>query len=88
MGWVIRRKFLAKQLDMTETVSLQPKWVTWPGTISSLLIIPRIYSRACEQSLKRLKRETIDYYQLHSARVDHLQNGECIEAMRGLQKRE
>jgi aryl-alcohol dehydrogenase-like predicted oxidoreductase len=42
---------------------------------------------ACEQSLKRLKRQTIDYYQLHSARVDHLQNGECIEAMQELQKR-
>ena len=42
---------------------------------------------ACEQSLKRLKRETIDYYQLHSARVDHLQNGECMEAMQELQKR-
>ena len=41
---------------------------------------------ACEQSLERLKRETIDYYQLHSARVEHLQNGECIEAMEGLQK--
>ena len=42
--------------------------------------------RACEQSLKRLKRETIDYYQLHSARVDHLEKGECIEAMQELQK--
>jgi aryl-alcohol dehydrogenase-like predicted oxidoreductase len=42
--------------------------------------------KACEQSLKRLRRETIDYYQLHSARVEHLQNGECIEAMEGLQK--
>jgi aryl-alcohol dehydrogenase-like predicted oxidoreductase len=41
---------------------------------------------ACEKSLKRLKRETIDYYQLHSARMDHLQNGECIEAMQELQK--
>src|SRR5215510_6354031 len=37
--------------------------------------------KACEDSLTRLKRETIDYYQLHSARVGHLQNGECIEAM-------
>jgi len=36
---------------------------------------------ACEASLKRLQRETIDYYQLHSARLIHLQNGECIEAM-------
>ncbi|HEX6849091.1 MAG TPA: aldo/keto reductase [Chitinophagaceae bacterium] len=40
---------------------------------------------ACEASLKRLKRETIDYYQLHSARMQHLQNGECIEAMQQLQ---
>lgn len=42
--------------------------------------------KACDESLKRLKRETIDYYQLHSARVDHLQNGECIEAMEQLQR--
>ncbi len=41
---------------------------------------------ACEASLKRLKRETIDYYQLHSARIEHLKDGESIEAMQGLQK--
>lgn len=41
---------------------------------------------ACEASLKRLKRETIDYYQLHSARITHLQNGECIEAMQQLKQ--
>jgi aryl-alcohol dehydrogenase-like predicted oxidoreductase len=41
---------------------------------------------ACEASLKRLKRETIDYYQLHSARLTHLQNGECIEAMQLLKQ--
>jgi len=40
----------------------------------------------CEASLKRLKREVIDYYQLHSARVQHLQQGECIEAMQLLQQ--
>ena len=39
---------------------------------------------ACDQSLKRLKRERIDYYQLHSARMSHLQAGECIDAMHQL----
>lgn len=41
---------------------------------------------ACEGSLQRLHKETIDYYQLHTARVAHLQNGECIEAMQLLQQ--
>jgi aryl-alcohol dehydrogenase-like predicted oxidoreductase len=41
---------------------------------------------ACEASLKRLKRDAIDYYQLHTARLTHLQNGECIEAMKQLQE--
>ena len=42
--------------------------------------------KACEQSLKRLKRNVIDYYQLHTARLQHLQQGECIEAMQVLQQ--
>jgi aryl-alcohol dehydrogenase-like predicted oxidoreductase len=41
--------------------------------------------QACEASLRRLKRNTIDYYQLHTARLTHLQNGECIAAMQQLQ---
>ncbi|HEY6062279.1 MAG TPA: aldo/keto reductase [Chitinophagaceae bacterium] len=41
---------------------------------------------ACEASLKRLKREVIDYYQLHSARMQHLEQGDCIEAMQLLQQ--
>ena len=41
---------------------------------------------ACELSLKRLKRESIDYYQLHAAKMKHLENGECIEAMQQLQQ--
>jgi aryl-alcohol dehydrogenase-like predicted oxidoreductase len=41
---------------------------------------------ACKQSLKRLKRDCIDYYQLHSARLKHLQAGECLEAMEALQQ--
>jgi aryl-alcohol dehydrogenase-like predicted oxidoreductase len=39
---------------------------------------------ACEASLKRLKRDVIDFHQLHTARIEHLQNGECIEAMETL----
>jgi len=41
---------------------------------------------ACGESLKRLQREVIDYYQLHTARLQHLQQGECIEAMQQLQQ--
>jgi aryl-alcohol dehydrogenase-like predicted oxidoreductase len=41
---------------------------------------------ACEASLRRLKREAIDYYQLHTARLVHLQQGDCIEAMQLLQQ--
>lgn len=42
--------------------------------------------KACEASLKRLKRDHIDFHHLHVARVHHLENGECIEAMQQLQK--
>lgn len=42
--------------------------------------------QACETSLKRLKRDAIDYYQLHTARIQHLQNGECVEAMQQIQQ--
>ena len=41
---------------------------------------------ACEKSLKRLKRDAIDYYQLHSAKVSHLESEECQEAMSLLQQ--
>lgn len=41
---------------------------------------------ACDASLKRLQREVIDYYQLHTARLHHLENGECIQAMQQLQQ--
>src|SRR5690606_2753435 len=39
---------------------------------------------SCEASLKRLKRDVIDYYQLHSARVEDLKKEECIEVMNQL----
>jgi aryl-alcohol dehydrogenase-like predicted oxidoreductase len=42
--------------------------------------------QACESSLRRLKRDAIDYYQLHTARLIHLQQGECMEAMQQLQQ--
>ncbi len=39
---------------------------------------------ACESSLKRLRRDCIDLYQLHSAKMQHLEDGACIEAMHQL----
>lgn len=42
--------------------------------------------KACEDSLRRLKRDTIDFYQLHTARIDDLQKGECIIALENLKK--
>lgn len=41
---------------------------------------------ACNESLKRLRRNQIDFYQLHTARVEHLQQGDCIEAMQKLEQ--
>jgi len=41
---------------------------------------------ACEASLKRLRRDQIDLYQLHSARLAHLEQGECIDAMEELRR--
>ncbi|RYF78502.1 MAG: aldo/keto reductase, partial [Chitinophagaceae bacterium] len=42
--------------------------------------------QACESSLKRLNRDVIEYYQLHSARLPQLEQGECIEAMERLKE--
>lgn len=42
--------------------------------------------QSCEASLRRLKRSHIDFHQLHVARVVHLEQGECIEAMQLLQQ--
>jgi aryl-alcohol dehydrogenase-like predicted oxidoreductase len=42
--------------------------------------------KACEQSLRRLKRDTIDFYQLHSARMQHFEKEQCIEALDSLRQ--
>lgn len=41
---------------------------------------------ACEKSLRRLKRDFIDYYQLHSARMQHFEKEQTIDAMELLKK--
>lgn len=41
-------------------------------------------TEACHDSLQRLQRDTIDYYQLHTAKLIDLERGECIEAMEDL----
>ena len=43
--------------------------------------------KSCDESLKRLKQEQIDFYQLHSAKLEHLIDGQCIEAMLDLQQK-
>ncbi len=40
--------------------------------------------RACERSLQRLRRDTIDFYQLHSVKLQHLKEGACLETMEEL----
>jgi aryl-alcohol dehydrogenase-like predicted oxidoreductase len=40
----------------------------------------------CEASLRRLRRETIDLYQLHTVRVPHLEAGECVAALERLRE--
>ena len=42
--------------------------------------------QACDESLRRLKRNEIDYYQLHSARMKHFETEKCIEAMEELKR--
>ncbi len=42
--------------------------------------------RACEESLRRLQRDTIDYYQLHTVKRAQLKEGACVEAMQELQE--
>jgi len=41
---------------------------------------------ACEASLRRLRRDRIDFYQLHSARLQHLEDGACVDAMEELRE--
>jgi aryl-alcohol dehydrogenase-like predicted oxidoreductase len=41
---------------------------------------------SCEGSLRRLRRDVIDLYQLHTARMSDLQQGECVEAMEQLRR--
>lgn len=41
---------------------------------------------ACEQSLKRLGTDYIDFYQLHNPRMEAVMNEEIIEALEGLKK--
>ena len=41
---------------------------------------------SCEGSLKRLNRDYLDLYQLHTAKVSDLEDGACVRAMKDLQK--
>ncbi len=43
--------------------------------------------KSCDDSLRRLKRDKIDFYQLHSAKLNHLEDGACIDAMHELKEK-
>ena len=45
---------------------------------------PAYIRQACEKSLVRLRRDTIDFYQLHTAKVKDLQNDELVQTMEDL----
>jgi aryl-alcohol dehydrogenase-like predicted oxidoreductase len=47
---------------------------------------PAYVMEACEKSLRRLRREHIDLYQLHTAKVVHLRGGELVGALEKLQQ--
>jgi aryl-alcohol dehydrogenase-like predicted oxidoreductase len=80
-------KLIGKALGNRENVIIASK----AGNVARNGMFNVDYSKqyileACEASLKRLNREAIDYYQLHTARLTNLQQGECVEAMQLLQK--
>ncbi|MBC7903321.1 MAG: aldo/keto reductase, partial [Gemmatimonadaceae bacterium] len=79
-------KLIGKVFSNSDKVIVATKVGQKPGTDRPVEID---YSRkyllnACEASLKRLRRESIDYYQLHVASVADLEKGECVDAMERL----
>jgi aryl-alcohol dehydrogenase-like predicted oxidoreductase len=57
-----------------------------PGGAPSVDYSPAHIRSACEASLRRLRRDAIDFYQLHSARIAHLRDGGCVEEMERLRE--
>jgi aryl-alcohol dehydrogenase-like predicted oxidoreductase len=47
---------------------------------------PTYIKRACEESLKRLKRERIDFYQLHNPKMDAIASDETFAALEDLKR--
>jgi aryl-alcohol dehydrogenase-like predicted oxidoreductase len=47
---------------------------------------PEHLARACEESLQRLGRETVDLYQLHSPPLDVIESGEAFETLEKLKE--
>ena len=80
-------KLLGKILGKQKDIIIASK----VGNVSRFNQFTTDYSKqyiieACEKSLVRLQRDYIDYYQLHTSRLVHLQQGDCIEAMQQLQQ--
>lgn len=60
-----------------------------PGERKGQQELPQDFSKrfvkfACERSLKRLETDTIDLYQIHNARLEHIRNDELFETLEEL----
>ncbi len=76
-------KLLGKELAKEKDVLIASK-AGHKKSEDNRIVIDYTYEHiiaACEASLKRLGREQIDYYQLHTAKVADLEEGECLRAM-------
>jgi aryl-alcohol dehydrogenase-like predicted oxidoreductase len=79
-------ELLGKELSKETEVLIATK-VGQKKSADNKILIDYTYDHiiaACEGSLRRLKRDCIDYYQLHTAKVADLEDGACLAAVNQL----
>ena len=81
-------ELLGKELMHEDQIFLASKVGQKPGMANEILE-DYTYSyiiQACENTLRRLRRGYLDYYQLHTAKLEDLKKGDAIPAMEQLQR--